>query len=857
MRILTVRTINDEQKQDSSYLEDVANFIKLNYNCPDSEKNGSGPGSCGGNTPGKKSFDVSKPIDHDSYELIKNSQTEDSKNLTKEEVRAIKSEYTLVSAYINSALANGKIYQELSEGMKEKTKHNAELVVSGINKFKIPENVVVWRGVKSDIENSMSEEQKQPGTIFDNNTIISTSFKSPEKALGYSKHTYTTGKPLLLEISLPKGSPALLTDTLVDKRGTYEHSSESEIIVAPGKIKVLDYEETDTIRKLRWEYIPETQKQNSSYLSDAFETIKLNYKCKTGTVDDSNKCEPDSDSESSSSNNNHIESYSRLLQSKVPEKFGNQVYLVRMGSEKENNTNIVGNVFVGNDINMLIKKALESSKESGNLIIGRCSKDAFEDDELDKISKNNFIITSEYLGQSFSPVDVVIDTGTSDTIYKRSKDELEKEKNLFDTHELQLNKIEQNTALSNYRNFGYQSVNNVLRKNYVIEGENKKSALDPTPVYSKEYIDKALKDASLISDAMEPSKENKTLSRVDGAAITATLFPVAGITEELTNYFKKTYEKSSKYPKTEDILSGNIKPPSEKTWNNYLTTKLKDLEFKDPAFLSTSKSESGIKEDLLISSDELSPYGIPSLLNIEVPKGIRLVDMQERLGIGEGRYKTEKEVLLDKNTIFKIKSVKLEPHDNGIIARIMVRAIQKLPEPIKENSTSNNILVYFENNPIRLMDTDYLSDAFEAIKLNYKCKAGTVDDSNKCDPEQDRSIELDKPAIDLSTLPEGSKLVESKDINNIKMVHFTKPENVAPIQETGFNYSRNSTHGKGVYFTNDDNLKAYGTGKIEIELLPHNQLFVNRDIHVPKVLEQISGVRYDSPELPGKMIEKG
>jgi hypothetical protein len=155
------------------------------------------------------------------------------------------------------------------------------------------------------------------------------------------------------------------------------------------------------------------------------------------------------------------------------------------------------------------------------------------------------------------------------------------------------------------------------------------------------------------------------------------------------------------------------------------------------------------------------------------------------------------------------------------------------------------------------MDTDYLSDAFEAIKLNYKCKAGTVDDSNKCDPEQDRSIELDKPAIDLSTLPEGSKLVESKDINNIKMVHFTKPENVAPIQETGFNYSRNSTHGKGVYFTNDDNLKAYGTGKIEIELLPHNQLFVNRDIHVPKVLEQISGVRYDSPELPGKMIEKG
>jgi len=36
-----------KQKHDSA-LEDAANFIKLNYNCPDSEKSGEGPGSCGG-----------------------------------------------------------------------------------------------------------------------------------------------------------------------------------------------------------------------------------------------------------------------------------------------------------------------------------------------------------------------------------------------------------------------------------------------------------------------------------------------------------------------------------------------------------------------------------------------------------------------------------------------------------------------------------------------------------------------------------------------------------------------------------------------------------------------------------------
>lgn len=40
--------VNANQKQSSSHLSDAVETIKLNYNCPDSEKNGSGPGSCGG-----------------------------------------------------------------------------------------------------------------------------------------------------------------------------------------------------------------------------------------------------------------------------------------------------------------------------------------------------------------------------------------------------------------------------------------------------------------------------------------------------------------------------------------------------------------------------------------------------------------------------------------------------------------------------------------------------------------------------------------------------------------------------------------------------------------------------------------
>lgn len=806
----------NEMKENSSYLADAFETMKLNYNCPDDEKIGSGPGSCsGGNTSNldkvstlknkirelEKSVSEGKSTFDEAYEQYKSIQKELDLELEKEKLRnpdnaKITNDivtdpepitpYKALSDYQNYAYTAINDYLRKTNYVKQNPQQTKNIqnmiktIDSEMENNTLKSDKLVFRadnaGISSDafektgltniFKDTFGKESLTLEDFIKNHKLID---KIREKLVGYEyteKAYLSTGSDKentmnrflapsrdiskygvtgLINLIVPKGTPAIriadytgLEDELGGKIDEYLIGRDQTIVIDQVYIRPADDD------RLYLEYNAHIktneQKQNSEYLEDVTNFIKLNYNCpdseKQGTGPGScGGSKPNSDPESFSDNNNHIESYSRVLQSKVPKKFSNQVYLVRMGSEKEDRHNITGNVFVGNDINMLIKKALESSKESGNLIIGRCSKDAFEDDELDKISKNNFITTSKYLGQSFSPVDVVIDTGTSDTIYKRSKDELEKEKNLFDTHELQLNKIEQNTALSNYRNFGYQSINNILRKNYVIEGESKKSALDPTPVYSKEYIDKALKDASLISDAMEPSKENKTLSRVDGAAITATLFPVAGITEELTNYFKKTYEKSSKYPKAEDILFDNIKPPSEKTWNNYLTTKLKDLEFKDPAFLSTSKSESGIKEDLLNSSNELSPYGIPSLLKIEVPKGTRLVDMQERLGIGEGRYKTEKEVLLDKNTIFKIKSVKLEPHDNGIIARIMVRAIQKLPEPIKENSASNNILVYFENNPIRLMDTDYLSDAFETIKQNYKCKAGTVDDSNKCELE--------------------------------------------------------------------------------------------------------------------------
>jgi hypothetical protein len=87
-----------QQKQDSSYLEDVTNFIKLNYNCPDSEKVGSGPGSCGGNKP-----DNNKNNNDQEFNIIKVSGMPYSRIHVQEEIPN-----SLVT-YISNKLSESKL----------------------------------------------------------------------------------------------------------------------------------------------------------------------------------------------------------------------------------------------------------------------------------------------------------------------------------------------------------------------------------------------------------------------------------------------------------------------------------------------------------------------------------------------------------------------------------------------------------------------------------------------------------------------------------------------------------------------------------------------------------------------------
>ena len=159
----------------------------------------------------------------------------------------------------------------------------------------LPEKEITYRGIsKSNIKN-LPDNWNKIGNAISPGTFLSTS-RSRSEAEGF-----ITGGPnddsILIKLILPKNTNAINVSDFVPKTSAYAYSfDENEVLVDRNtEFKVVDYriENSRNMGKLHiatWEAIPDEQKQNSAYLADAFEAIKLNYKCKTGTVDDSNKC---------------------------------------------------------------------------------------------------------------------------------------------------------------------------------------------------------------------------------------------------------------------------------------------------------------------------------------------------------------------------------------------------------------------------------------------------------------------------------------------------------------------------------------------------------------------------------------
>ncbi len=331
LHIATWEAIPDEQKQNTAYLSDAFETIKLNYNCPDSEKSGSGPGSCGGNTDSK--IDINPeiaPADYNSFfenfnkiskdksepdrimrrlnaetvqrrfyrkteehfneiklENDKKLKENDEKlwdNLRPEVQSAIKSYTTQDYGVINSALQDGITREEVSL-LKEATSKPlgvSTILYRGIN-FKMPKDIF------------------KVGATWIHKPFASCStgsFIAEEAASGKLTHITPEEKTILQIFTEPE------TKGFAVGKNSFHAGADagSEVILDAGtKFQTIHSEKRGGMRILTVRAINDEQKQDSSYLEDVSEFIKLNYKCPKGTVDDSNKCNPEEQEKSNTS----------------------------------------------------------------------------------------------------------------------------------------------------------------------------------------------------------------------------------------------------------------------------------------------------------------------------------------------------------------------------------------------------------------------------------------------------------------------------------------------------------------------------------------------------------------------------
>lgn len=266
------------------YFEIIPFYIRLNSNCPEAEKIGSGPGSCGGE---KSEFKSKATITErllpngTKYYTVLNSEgkvvmgddnktkaeqslkrlikKEESKNISKlsidkssksdksnvsksstltasnlvtysdkllstindEQLSAI-NQYTDESIQINTYLHTGKMREDPTLE-KDEIDNIVNKIDSVFKKASIPEDITVYRGITNFELSKMSNSALKVGSKYVPSAFVSTSYdKNVAEEFSQGKN------PAILEINLPKGTKAIALENHADA----ENKSEKEILIA-------------------------------------------------------------------------------------------------------------------------------------------------------------------------------------------------------------------------------------------------------------------------------------------------------------------------------------------------------------------------------------------------------------------------------------------------------------------------------------------------------------------------------------------------------------------------------------------------------------------------------------------------
>lgn len=209
-------------------------------------------------------------------------------------------------------------------------------------------------------------------------------------------------------------------------------------------------------------------------------------------------------------------------------------------------------------------------------------------------------------------------------------------------------------ALSIYQNYGYDAINSYLRG----QGDGSEDVKDLVA-----SMDKAFEQA-------KPLKYDMQVMRYDGAITTSEIIERKGLVRKL--------------PQDGDLLNLWYDADAQKQLKEAFVGEI----FTDKGFMSTTTSRESVKEFTEgkgANNFSYSPYGIPAVVNINVPKGTKVVDLGEDGFIAGSN---ENEVILNRGTSYKIDAINMS-YDTACLA-----IYATVVTPTKKSQTFNEILKF-------------------------------------------------------------------------------------------------------------------------------------------------------------------
>jgi len=410
---------SDKIKENSVYLDNVTSFIKLNYKCPkgtvdDSNKCNTENESLKNDDDSLENFKLgdkptkSRPTNPDRF-----VETKLSNNIVPELSNKIKS--VISNAYKNIPELNGtplttknvseKEYPELKNAFAAHDSNNIYLndkYFSDISKMEQKLSKEVESGFHpkgcNTAESIITHELGH--LLFDGMAIRGDEkWDKISEVIQESKESGELGK--VSKYALSEAGNGKLSEAASEIFASIFHTKEEEQEPVVKKVKNILFNKFH---------------ENSSYLEDAFDFIKQNYKCPKGTVDDSNKCNPEEQEKSNTSDSKHTSE--TFIGFKADHDFSSKKSEI-LKTPRAKLVSLI-DPELDNKLNNLSKQAKTLSKSEKHI--------------LSEYSLNEYININEFLTKKIKkhiPNPEELDILYEDAILEQTKENVEKLDNIF------------------------------------------------------------------------------------------------------------------------------------------------------------------------------------------------------------------------------------------------------------------------------------------------------------------------------------------------------------------------------------------------------------------------------------------